>query len=165
MNVLGSQGSVSETFVKQAINGETFRITHEGMDRYWITPLEATLALTYAACLDDCARVVVPDAGEAILVTDIAKRIWQRFAQPQAEMKIDYIGLREGERLHEELSGPGEVLEPAPYKGIILVNDSQRRILPVEELRPRVERLLSVSESTPRAEFKQMVLGMARSLV
>jgi FlaA1/EpsC-like NDP-sugar epimerase len=164
VNVLGSQGSVSETFTRQAKNGETFRVTHERMDRYWITPLEATLSLVYAACLDDCARVVVPDTGEAILVTEVARRIWQSVASPEQELRIEYIGLREGERLHEELAGPGEILIPAPYSGIMLVEDTKRRKGDLSRIRASVDNMLQQKDDMPGDELKKMVLDLAHSL-
>lgn len=164
VNVLGSQGSVSETFVRQAIAGESFKVTHPQMDRYWITPAEATLALVYAACLDDSERVVIPDAGEAVPVTEIAARIWREVATPGSELKIEYIGLREGERLHEELTAPGEDLKAAPYSGIVLVEKPSTCRPDLSEMRETLESLSGLMAGASPNELKRRVLELAHSL-
>lgn len=164
VNVLGSQGSVSETFLRQAMAGEVFRVTDPQMDRYWITPAEATLALAYAACLEDSERVVVPDAGKAVLVTEIASRIWDKVAGPESEMRIQCIGLREGERLHEELTAPGERLVDAPYSGILLVDKASDNRRKFSDMRETVEHLRSLVMEASPAELKRKMLELARSL-
>jgi FlaA1/EpsC-like NDP-sugar epimerase len=131
VNVLGSQGSAPETFIRRILAGETLPITHMKMRRYWITPDHARLMLLHAACLQDEVAVVAPDAGDEVATVDIARRLYAilRPGQPGPELVV--TGLRPGERLAEPLSAPYEALGPAPLPGL-------RRVLNVSPVPPEV---------------------------
>jgi nucleoside-diphosphate-sugar epimerase len=118
VNVLGSAGSASELFLRQAQAGVPLTVTDTGMMRYWITMAHATTLAVHGALL---AGRGVPLAGPADLpmltVGELAERIW-RAAGPGGELAIEEIGIREGETLSEVLTGPGEVLGPEAEQGI-----------------------------------------------
>ena len=118
VNVLGSAGSASELFLRQARAGVPLTVTDTGMMRYWITMAHATTLAVHGALL---AGRGVPLAGPADLpmltVGELAERIW-RFAGPGGELAIEEIGIRDGETLSEVLTGPDEELGPEAEQGI-----------------------------------------------
>ena len=101
MNVLGSAGSASELFLRQARGGVPLTITDTGMLRYWITMAHATTAAAHGALLAADGRVV-GDAGEPpeLTVGELATRIWRR-AGGQGEPNVELLGIRRGETLSE----------------------------------------------------------------
>lgn len=120
VNVLGSQGSAPETFIRLLRAGQAVTVTDPAMRRYWITPSHATLLLLHGACLDEPAVMIAPDAGEEITVVDIAARLAQLVA-PGHPPEIRVIGARLGERLAEPLVAPHESLEGVGLEGIFAV--------------------------------------------
>lgn len=117
VNVLGSQGSAPETFVRLLRAGQSVTVTDPAMRRYWITPSHATLLLLHGACLDDRAVVVAPDAGDEITVVEIAARL-ARIVVPGHDPDIRVTGARPGERLAEPLVAPHEWLVDVGLDGI-----------------------------------------------
>ena len=120
VNVLGSQGSAPETFIRLLRAGQAVTVTDPAMRRYWITPAHATLLLLHGACLDDRAVIVAPDAGDEITVVDIAARL-ARIVVPGHAPEIRVTGARPGERLAEPLVAPHESLEGVGLEGILAV--------------------------------------------
>jgi O-antigen biosynthesis protein WbqV len=120
VNVLGSQGSAPETFVRLLRTGQAVTVTDPAMRRYWITPAHATLLLLHGACVNDRAVVIAPDAGEEISVVDIGTRL-ARIVSPGHPPMIRVIGPRPGERLAEPLVAPHESLEEVGLEGILVV--------------------------------------------
>lgn len=120
VNVLGSQGSAPETFVRLLRAGQALTVTDTEMRRYWITPAHATLLLLHGACLDEAAVTVAPDAGDEIAVVEIAARL-ARIVAPGGSPEVRVTGARPGERLAEPLVAPHETLEPVGLPGILAV--------------------------------------------
>jgi nucleoside-diphosphate-sugar epimerase/sugar phosphate isomerase/epimerase len=118
VNVLGSAGSASELFLRQARAGVPMTVTDTGMMRYWITMAHATTLALHGALL---AGRGIPLGGPSDLpmltVGELAQRIW-RSAGPGGEMAIEEIGIRAGETQSEVLTGPGEELGAEAEQGI-----------------------------------------------
>jgi FlaA1/EpsC-like NDP-sugar epimerase len=126
VNVLGSAGSASELFLRQARAGVPLTVTDTGMMRYWITMAHATTLAVHGALL---AGRGIPLGGPAELpmltVGELAQRIW-RSAGPGGDMAIEQIGIREGETMSEVLTGPGEELGPEAEQGISAIEGELR---------------------------------------
>lgn len=120
VNVLGSQGSAPETFIRLLRAGQAVTVTDPAMRRYWITPAHATLLLLHGACLDERAVTVAPDAGDEIAVLDIAARLAE-IVIPGQRHELRVTGARPGERLAEPLVAPHETLEQVGLEGILAV--------------------------------------------
>lgn len=165
VNVLGTQGSVGVTFARQIAAGRPLTLI-PGMDRYWVGPRQATLLLAYAAApaFADPFTVLLPDATPAVPVAEIARRVWRALRPDGGELPIATIAPRPGERLHEELTGAGERLEPTPYPGVLRV----RGIAPAPAGTPvadGIEGLLAaVAAGVGDAELKARALAWARAL-
>ena len=111
-NVLGSQGSVVPIFQEQIRRGAPITVTHAEMTRYFMTIPEAALLLVQAYGVGDHGDILVLDMGEPVRIVDLAGRLIRDFGKSEDEMEIEYIGVRPGEKLHEELFYDSETPEP-----------------------------------------------------
>ena len=127
-NVLGSTGSVVPLFQRQLSHGGPLTVTHPDITRYFMTIREAVeLVLASAAGshkrLDDTGRIHVLDMGEPVRIQDLA-RMMIRLAglTPEKDVKIEYVGLRPGEKLYEELLHSSEMLDQTDIDGVLLAS-------------------------------------------
>jgi nucleoside-diphosphate-sugar epimerase/sugar phosphate isomerase/epimerase len=119
VNVLGSAGSASDLFLRQARAGVPLTVTDTGMLRYWITMAHAATAAVHGALLAaEGARLATPAAPPEFTVGELAKRIW-RGAGLEGEPHVDLLGIRRGETMEEVLVGAGEQLATELYPGIV----------------------------------------------
>ena len=122
VNVLGSAGSASELFLRQARAGVPLTITDSGMERYWITmPQAATLAAHAALLSGEGAVLAAPADAPVLTVGELATRIW-RCAGNEGEPNVDLVGIRPGETLSEVLTAPGEEVGEERLHGIAPVS-------------------------------------------
>jgi FlaA1/EpsC-like NDP-sugar epimerase len=104
-NVLGSRGSMLDTFTTQIEAGGPVTVTHPDVTRFFMTIPEACELTIQAAAIGEPGEVLVLDIGEPVRILDVAKRL---IAQSKANVEIAFTGLRQGEKLHETLFGAGE---------------------------------------------------------
>jgi FlaA1/EpsC-like NDP-sugar epimerase len=123
-NVLGSSGSVVPLFQEQLAAGKALTVTHTGMTRYFMTIREAaSLVLQAAACgskrTEDRGLIYVLDMGEPVRILDIAEQVVRLSGLiPHKDVRIEIIGCRPGEKLHEQLFDPAEDPVPSGMPGI-----------------------------------------------
>lgn len=110
-NVLGSRGSVLTTFAEQLAQGGPITVTHPDVTRFFMTISEAVQLVIQAAAIGSPGEVLVLDMGEPVRIDDVARQLME-LAGTSAQ--IVYTGLREGEKLHEELFGEGEERDMRP---------------------------------------------------
>ena len=110
-NVMGSSGSVIPKFGRQIKAGGPVTITDKRISRYFMLTSEAVQLVMQSATLDDSNCIYILDMGEPIKIIDLATDMIKLSGfTPNVDIKIEYIGLRPGEKLHEELyhTGIGE---------------------------------------------------------
>jgi FlaA1/EpsC-like NDP-sugar epimerase len=117
VNVFGTSGNVIERWSDQLPSGQPISVTDPRMTRYWMTTREATMLLASAACLDRAPAPLLVEVGQAVPLLRTAERLAELLIGRTPEVRI--VGLRPGERLHEELHYDYEVLEPSVLPGIV----------------------------------------------
>ncbi|MFN3998126.1 polysaccharide biosynthesis protein [Algoriphagus sp.] len=111
-NVLGSNGSVIPLFKKQIMGGGPLSVTHPDITRYFMTIPEACQLVLEAAIMGEGGEIFVFDMGEPIKILDLAKKMIQLSGKKvDVDIKIQFTGLREGEKLYEELLNDFETVK------------------------------------------------------
>ncbi|MGY1618371.1 polysaccharide biosynthesis protein [Geodermatophilus sp. SYSU D00691] len=105
-NVLGSRGSVLETFAAQIAGGRPVTVTHPDVTRYFMTIPEAVQLVIQAGAIGRGGEVLVLDMGAPVRIADVAAALIDLADRP---INILFTGLRAGEKLHESLFGTGEL--------------------------------------------------------
>ncbi len=103
-NVIGSRGSVIPLFCEQIEKGGPVTVTHPDITRYFMSIPEASLLVINASVLDHKGNICVLDMGQQHKISEIAKKLIKLYyLEPDVDIKIEYTGLRPGEKMFEEL--------------------------------------------------------------
>jgi len=121
-NVLGSSGSVISIFRRQIQRGGPVTVTDRRMTRYFMTTPEAVALVVQAGGIGGRGEVFVLDMGDPVPIVDLARNMIRLSGkEPERDIAIDFIGVRPGEKLHEELVGEHETATPTSHPKIMKV--------------------------------------------
>lgn len=124
-NVLGSNGSVIPHFKKQIKHKGPVTVTHPEITRYFMTIDEACLLVLEAGAMGKGGEIFVFDMGEPVKILDLAKQMIRLTGLvPDKDIKIEFTGLRPGEKLYEELLADAENTQPTHHQKIMIAKSS-----------------------------------------
>jgi FlaA1/EpsC-like NDP-sugar epimerase len=159
-NVLGSNGSVVPRFLDQIKAGGPVTVTHPEMRRFFMLIPEAVQLVLHAAAIGHGGVTCVLEMGEQIRIVDMARTLIRLAGFiPEREIPIEFVGLRPGEKLYEELTGEDEIVESSATDKIMLVRP---RMTPDRDL---LKAQLSELEALAARGDEHTVLMTLRDLV
>jgi FlaA1/EpsC-like NDP-sugar epimerase len=123
-NVIGSRGSVIPLFMEQIERGGPVTVTHPDVTRYFMSIPEASLLVMNAAAYSEGGELFVLDMGRQYRVAEIAQRLIEFYGyRSDDEIKIEYTGLRPGEKMHEDLFYADECLTKTQNEKIFILSN------------------------------------------
>lgn len=141
-NVLGSSGSVIPLFKKQIELGGPVTVTDPDMTRYFMSIEEAAQLILQAASMGEGGEIFILEMGTPIRIGQMARDLVRLCGrEPDSEIEIKYIGLRPGEKLHEELITEGEGIVPTDHEKIMVLRSTHANEANILESLPRLEKL------------------------
>jgi len=120
-NVLGSAGSVVPIFREQIARGGPVTVTHPEMRRYFMTIPEASQLVIQAGSMGKTGQIMLLDMGEPVKIVDLARdMITLSGFRPEVDIEVEFLGVRPGEKLFEELRTSGEDVLPTHHEKIFV---------------------------------------------
>ncbi|WP_437687608.1 polysaccharide biosynthesis protein [Sorangium sp. So ce176] len=153
-NVLGSNGSVVPLFREQIRNGGPVTVTHPEVQRYFMTIPEATQLVLQAGALGSRSEIFVLDMGKPVKIIDLAKLMIELSCPNPDDIKIEFTGLRQGEKLAEELLLDSEAYGATPHPKVLV---GRIQPVPKERLDRALEHLASAARAGNDAELRRLL--------
>lgn len=157
-NVLGSNGSVVPIFQEQLEKSEPLSITHQDMTRFFMTIPEASWLIMDAAALGTSGDLFVLDMGEPVRIMDLARDLVRLAGRDPDTQPMEIVGLRPGEKLHEELFYDAELVQPTEVAKILRALAEP----PPETVRDDVRGLLAMASGDGEDDLRRALMDYAR---
>jgi FlaA1/EpsC-like NDP-sugar epimerase len=147
-NVAGSSGSVLKIFWDQVQQGKPLRVTDPSATRYFMRVSEAVYLIFRAAALGKGGETFILEMGEPVNIYELARTVSlvSGFV-PEEELPIEFVGLREGEKLHEELWEDWEDPRPTELGQILVISQTSKPPFSVLQEADKLEELLASADS------------------
>ena len=153
-NVLGSNGSVIPTFRQQIANGGPVTVTHPEITRYFMTIPEACRLVLEAGIMGEGGEIFIFDMGKPVRIYDLARKMLRLSGfTPDKDIEIVFTGLREGEKLYEELLNDKENTLPTHHDKILKAKVEEYDLAYVQSMIALFEELVN-----DRNELKMVAL-------
>ena len=157
-NVLGSNGSVVPVFQKQIRENQQLTITHPEITRFFMTTREAVSLVLQAFAIGNHGDTLLLDMGEPVRILDLARTLIRLSGKSEHEVGIRFTGLRDGEKLFEELSYPAEEIHPTSFAKIKQIRGTPHREHDLKRHLDQLRAAMSVNGAAPiRTKMKEIV--------
>ena len=156
-NVLGSSGSVIPKFRQQILQGGPITVTHPDIVRYFMSIPEAAQLVLQSGCMGQGGEVFVLDMGEPVRIVDLAKNMIRLAGRAESDIKIEFTGLRPGEKLYEELLADAEFTRPTHHPKIRVARVQDAPTDWCEEMRHWVETNPCVGDEDVRQRLAVLI--------
>lgn len=151
-NVLGSRGSVIPLFEKQIENGGPVTVTSKKMIRYFMSIPEASELVLQAGTIGNDRDIMILEMGEQVNIYEMAKRLIKLSGfVPHRDIKIEFTGIRPGEKEYEELLTTDEQVEHTPFDRICIGRNEKTK-----SPKAKMEEILEVLESGDDDNFRDL---------
>ena len=154
-NVLGSSGSVIPVFERQIKEGKAITVTHPEMVRFFMSIREAA-RLVIKACALNNGTIFTLDMGKPVKILDLAKNMLKVYGLNENDIPIVFTGIREGEKLFEEILTDDETLIPSQYKKLFIAKDTVKCLTP-EERKIMIEEFDFASLDADKEKIKELM--------
>jgi FlaA1/EpsC-like NDP-sugar epimerase len=136
-NVIGSSGSVIPVFRNQIEQGGPVTVTHPDVRRFFMTIPEAAQLILQAGAMGQGGEVFILKMGTPVKIVDMARDLIRLSGrEPDTDVKITFTGLRDGEKLYEELITVGEGIVPTKHEKIMVLRADSHALLPTFQQEP-----------------------------
>lgn len=164
-NVLGSSGSVIPKFKEQIAKGGPVTVTHPEITRYFMTIPEAACLVVQAAAIGESGQVFVLDMGEPVRIVDLAKTMIRMSGKDIQDIRIEFSGLRPGEKLYEELLSHADttLATPFPRLRIALLQDASQATRVVAWLTEYLQHATITQDAQVRAALSELLAAEYRA--
>ncbi len=152
-NVLGSSGSVIPKFREQIAQGGPITITHPEITRYFMSIPEAAQLVMQAGLMGQGGEIFVLDMGEPVKIAALAADMIRLSGLQPDEIEIQYVGLRPGEKLYEELLADDEHTMPTPHEKLRIAKARKPASAWVEQLLGWIEHSHSANETLIKTQL------------
>jgi len=156
-NVLGSTGSVIPKFAEQIARGGPVTVTHPEINRYFMSIPEAAQLVLQAAAMGNGGEVFVLDMGEPVKIVDLARNMIRLSGYTEDEIRIEFSGLRPGEKLYEELLADAEETRETPHPKLRIARSRPVNGTFLEELEQWLAQPGPVADEAVRMGLKRWV--------
>ena len=157
-NVLGSNGSVIPVFQRQIAAGGPVTVTHPDIERFFMTIPEASRLVIQAGGMAHGGEIFILDMGEPVKIVDLAKGLIQlQGLMPDVDIKIEFTGLREGEKMYEELLMDEESTLPTDNQSIMISTGQEISYDQVASKLDELENALSATDGEAIRMLEQAV--------
>jgi FlaA1/EpsC-like NDP-sugar epimerase len=156
-NVLGSAGSVIPKFQQQISKGGPVTVTHPEITRFFMTIPEASQLVLQASSMGRGGEIFILDMGQPVKIVDLARDLIRLCGYSEAQIKIEFTGLRPGEKLYEELLADDETTMRTPHEKLRIARAREVPDYLIDELLPWLMQNSVPSDDEVRRDLRRWV--------